>query len=309
MTLRVLVTGANGFAGGHLCVHLRQMGDEVIEVAGPGPSGTSDPALAIDITDRDAVRAAIEEVKPEAVIHLAGFSSVGKSHQDPARVFTVNTVGTVQLLTALRDRAPRARFVLVSSAEVYGPVEPGTRATEEHPLRPLSPYAASKAAAELAGLQMHRANGLAVIVARSFNHIGRGQSPAFVVPSFAAQIEAIHAGRTPPVIRVGDLSPVRDFSHVHDVVEAYRLLALKGVPGQTYNVCSGEGRTIASLLDEMLELSGVAAHIERDDTRLRPTDLPGLVGDPTRLRQLGWRPALTVKEALRDALDGAGPLD
>jgi GDP-4-dehydro-6-deoxy-D-mannose reductase len=144
-----------------------------------------------------------------------------------------------------------------------------------------------------------------VIGARPFNHIGAGQSATFVVPSFARQIAAIQAGRSGPKLQVGDLTVVRDFSHVADVVEAYRLLALRGRPGEAYNVCSGEGRTIRSLVDEMLELAGVDAKVEVDAKRFRAAEIPRLVGDPAKLRSLGWRPSRSVREALREALEEA----
>jgi GDP-4-dehydro-6-deoxy-D-mannose reductase len=296
--VRVLVTGASGFVGRHLCAHLRQLGDSVVEAHGPDAS--------FDVTEAASVRETVETARPEAVVHLAGFSSVAKSHQDPARAFAVNTLGAVHLLAALRDVAPKARDLLIGSAEMYGPVPSGSRATEDFPLRPLSPYASSKAAAEIAGVQFHRATNLEVVAVRPFNHIGAGQAPHFVVPSFARQIAAIRKGEAAPVLRTGDLTPIRDFSHVADVVEAYALLARRGVPGEAYNVCSGEGRTIRSLLDEMLELSGVDARIEVDPERLRPVELPGLVGDPAKLRRLGWAPSRAVRDALREALDEAG---
>jgi GDP-4-dehydro-6-deoxy-D-mannose reductase len=294
--VRVLVTGANGFVGRHLCAHFRRLGDSVLEAHGPDAS--------FDVTEAESVRETVEAARPEAVVHLAGFSSVAKSHQDPARAFAVNTLGAVH--AALRDLAPKARVLLIGSAEGYGPVPPGSRATEDFPLRPLSPYASSKAAAEIAGLQFHRATRLEVVAVRPFNHIGAGQAAHFVVPSFARQIAAIRKGEAAPVLRTGDLTPIRDFSHVADVVEAYALLARRGVPGEAYNVCSGEGRPIRGLLDEMLRLAGVDARVEVDPERLRPVEVPSLVGDPGKLRRLGWAPSRTVTDALREALAEAG---
>ncbi|RKH55484.1 GDP-mannose 4,6-dehydratase [Corallococcus llansteffanensis] len=300
--MRVLVTGADGFVGRHACNALRAAGDEVVEVHGPRGEGISSTALHFDIADEARVKAAVSDVKPEAVLHLAGFSSVAKSHQNPARVFAVNTMGVVHLLTALRESAPKARVLVVGSGEVYGPVAEGTLATESHPHVPLSPYSASKSAAELAGEQFFRSYGMAVILARPFNHLGAGQDPTFVVPSFAAQIRAIALGTVDPILRTGNLDAVRDFSHVKDVVDAYRLLLTQGEPGQAYNVCSGEGRTIRGLLEEMLRLSGVQARIELDPARLRPSDIPSLVGSAEKLRALGWFPKLSVADALRDVL-------
>ena len=301
-SVRVLVTGANGFAGKHLCRHLLEQGDEVVEAHGQ-PVEAASRGLSLDVTDPAIVRAVVEEARPEVVVHLAGFSSVAKSHEDPGRAFSVNTLGPVHLLAALRDLAPRARVLLIGSAEMYGAIPAGVAATEESPLRPASPYASSKVAAEVAGFQFHRATGLQVIGVRPFNHIGAGQASQFVVPSFARQVAAIRGGRSPAVVEVGDLTVVRDFSHVDDVVEAYRLLALRGTPGEAYNVCSGEGHTIRSLLDQMLEIAGVAARIEVDRRRFRRVDAPNLVGDAAKLRKLGWAPSRTVRDALRDALD------
>jgi GDP-4-dehydro-6-deoxy-D-mannose reductase len=307
--VRVLVTGANGFVGPYLCKHLRDCGDVVVAARGPPAARHSDGDLAIELSNPQSVRGAIENARPDAIVHLAGLSSVAKSHQDPISVFAVNTLGAVNLLTAVRDCAAHARVVLIGSGEMYGALQPGIRATEDFPLKPLSPYAASKAAAELAGFQFQRASGLEVVSARSFNHIGAGQDANFVVPSFAKQIEAISRGRSPATLRVGDLLVTRDFSHVADIVEAYRLLATRGVAGEAYNVCSGEGRTIRSLVEEMLEIARVRANIEVDRERLRPNELPSLVGDPAKLRKLGWAPSRTVRDALREALDeaAAGP--
>jgi len=303
--VRVLVTGANGFVGKHLCAHLRGQGDVVLEANGPPAPGAGSRGTSLDVTDAAQVRAIVEDARPEVVIHLAGLSSVAQSHRDPSRSFLVNTLGAVHVLAAARDSAPRARILLIGSAEMYGPIPAGVRASEDFPLRPSSPYASSKVAAEVAGFQFHRAAGLEVIAVRPFNHIGAGQAPHFVVPSLARQIEAIRAGEGRPVLQGGDLTVARDFSHVDDVVEAYRALALRATPGEAYNVCSGEGRTIRSLLDEMLQIAGVRAEIEVDRARLRPAELPSLVGDPTKLRKLGWQPSRSVRDALREALDEA----
>jgi GDP-4-dehydro-6-deoxy-D-mannose reductase len=303
--VRVLVTGANGFVGKHLCKHLREKGDEVVEAHGPPSQGAPAARTSLDVTDPANVRTVVEAARPDAVIHLAGLSSVAMSHQDPCRAFSVNTLGAVNVLAAARDVAPKARILLIGSAEMYGSVPAGARASEDSPLRPSSPYASSKVAAEVAGFQFHRATGLEVIGVRSFNHIGAGQASSFVVPSFARQIQAIRGRSGPAVLRVGDLTVTRDFSHVANVVEAYRVLTLKGAAGEAYNVCSGEGRTIRSLLDEMLQIAGASATIEVDRLRLRPSDVPNLVGDATKLRKLGWQPRRSVRDALRDALEEA----
>jgi len=306
--MRVLVTGADGFVGRHLCRHLRENGDEVIEAHGPRADGAGVPGLAVDVTRPDSVKACVAEARPEAVVHLAGQSSVARSHQDPALAFAVNAMGAVNLLVAIKESAPKARMLLVGSGEMYGAVAPGTRAAEDAPLEPLSPYAAAKCAAEVAALQFARGYKLDIVCTRPFNHLGPGQDPNFVVPSFAAQIGRIKAGQAEPLLKVGDLSPIRDFSHVRDVVAAYRLLLHRGESGSAYNVCSGQGRTIRSLLDEMLQLSGVTARVELDPSRLRPAEIPSLVGDPSRLLALGWEPRLSATAALREVLDEQAPL-
>jgi GDP-4-dehydro-6-deoxy-D-mannose reductase len=303
--VRVLVTGADGFVGRHLCSHLREQGDSVVEARGPPARGPRSDAVSLEVTNLQSVRTVVESARPEAVVHLAGLSSVAKSHAEPGRTFAVNALGAVHLLAAVRDAAPKARILLIGSAEMYGAVAAGVRATEESPLRPLSPYAASKVAAEVAGFQFHRATGLEVIGVRPFNHVGAGQAGHFVVPSFARQIRALGKGRARATLEVGDLTVTRDFSHVEDVVRAYRLLAREGRPGEAYNVCNGEGRTIRSLLEEMLRIAGVTATIEVAADRIRPAELPFLVGDPSKLRKLGWEPRRPLADALRDALEGA----
>ncbi len=305
--MRILVTGADGFVGRHLCASLRAAGDEVVPASGPRHPA-AEGGYSLDVTDLQSVRNVIEAARPDAVIHLAGMSSVAQSHQRPTVAFTVNVVGGVNLLTAVRDLASRARVLLVGSGEVYGPVAPGLRAFEEYPLVPTSPYAASKIGAEMAGLQFFRSYGLEVISARPFNHLGAGQDPGFVVPSFASQLQAMKRGEVPPLLKVGNLEPVRDFSHVQDVVEAYRLLLEKGQPGGVYNVCSGEGRTIRALVETMFELVGLEVAIQVDPARFRPSDVPYLVGDSLRLDRLGWRRKRTVTQALTEVLqEFAGP--
>lgn len=299
--MRVLVTGADGFVGNHLCRHLRQAGDEVIELRGMSVDGSA----CVDIRDAAAVHRAVAEAQADAMIHLAGASSVARSHEQPAQTFMVNAIGTVNLLEAARACAPRMRVVHVGSGEVYGALPRGERATEQWPFAPVSPYASSKAAAEIAALQFHRSYGLHVVCARPFNHLGAGQSPNFLVPDVARQIDEIRRGARPPRIVLGNVEVVRDFSHVSDVARAYCLLVHEGQPGEAYNICSGEARTIRSVVEEMVALSGVTAEIVIAEERKRAAELEVLVGDCTKLRKLGWAPRLTVADALRDALDEA----
>jgi GDP-4-dehydro-6-deoxy-D-mannose reductase len=295
--MRVAVTGADGFVGRHLCAYLESRGDEVRALRGP--------PLGVEILDPKSLRDALVSFAPTALVHLAGVSSVARSHEAPFETFQVNALGAVNLCAVMREIAPRARILLVGSGEMYGALAPGVRATEDFALLPTSPYAASKIAAEVAALQFQRAYGLDVISARPFSHIGRGQAPAFAIPSFARQLEAIRATGRPGALAVGNLEPVRDFSHVLDVVAAYRVLLERGVPGEAYNVCSGVGRTVRSLVEEMIAASGANARIEVDPARVRPVEIPSLVGDPSKLRALGWEPCHSVREAIDDALGEA----
>jgi GDP-4-dehydro-6-deoxy-D-mannose reductase len=298
--VRVAVTGADGFVGGHLCAHLASRGDDVLPLRGPVCAPGSVPG-GVNVLDRTALRGELGPFRPDALVHLAGMSSVARSHEAPFEAFQVNALGAVNVCDVLREVAPRARVLLVGSGEMYGALAPGVRATETFALLPTSPYAAAKVAAEVAALQFQRAYGLGVIAARPFSHVGRGQAPAFAVPSFARQLEAIRAHGA-GVLSVGNLEPVRDFSHVLDVVAAYRLLLERGVPGEAYNVCSGVGRTIRAVVEEMIAASGTDARIEVDPARVRPVEIPSLVGDPSKLRALGWEARHSVREALEDAL-------
>jgi GDP-4-dehydro-6-deoxy-D-mannose reductase len=299
--VRVLVTGAGGFVGRHLCKYLTLVGDEVI--ACPGPDGPG----ALDVTDSSAVAQRIASLQPDGIVHLAGISSVSWSHANPARTFLVNGLGTLNVLQAVREGARNARVLLISSGEVYGRVRDGHFAREEDPVQPLSPYSASKCASEDLARQYAASYSVQVICARPFNHIGAGQAPHFVVPSFARQLVEIKRGRDKPVMEVGDLNPVRDFLHVADVVRGYRLLLERGEGQTPYNVCSGEPISIRELLNQLVEIAGAQVEIRVDSKRLRPAEIPWLVGNATRLHALGWRREHTVEaalmEALREAMD------
>jgi len=286
--MRAFVTGGHGFVGTWLVRHLRAEGDDV----------TAPHADDVDITDPAATTAAITAAKPDAVYHLAGFAHVGQSWQRPQQVFTVNALGTLNVLEATRQA--NARVLVVSSAEVLGTVAPeDLPLTEAAPVKPISPYGASKAAAELLAQQAHRGHGTHAVVARPFNHTGPGQSPDFVVPAFAARIATADT-----TLNVGNLSPRRDMTDVRDVVRAYRLLIEHGEPGEVYNVCSGTDVAIAELVRRMCELAGKPDLQLREDPDLfRPADIPVLRGDPGKLnRATGWQPKIPLDQTLQDVL-------
>jgi len=247
---------------------------------------------------------------PDAIVHLAGQASAARSFEDPAATFKANAGGTLGLLEAARAAKFAGPILLVSSSEVYGRLAPGRPATEEHKVAPVSPYGASKAAAEALASAWARGYGLRVVIARSFSHTGPGQGPAFALASWARQIadcEARHArGEAGPFrLAVGALSPVRDYSDVRDVVRAYLLLLEQGETGAAYNVASGRGMALGDAVRVLTAHARVAIEVVEDPARLRPADLTYLVGDPGRLLALGFVPRHGIEESLLALLDGA----
>ncbi len=304
--LRVLVTGARGFVGRHLVDALEARGHIVLQA----DRTPSEGALAIDVTDPLAVRAALDLARPNAIAHLAAQAFVPTSVEDPAGTFSVNAVGTLNMLEALRglqDSGPPARLLVVSSAEVYG-AEPGDALPllESSSPRPLNPYAASKIAAEALALAYARTYGLDVVVTRAFNHIGAGQDERFAVANFAAQLARVAADEA-AVVMVGNLDVSRDFLDVRDVCAAYvRLLEGHGAPGEIYNVASGRATTLKEILRLLIQIAGVPVQVREDPERIRPSDIPLSIGDATKLRDAtGWVPAISLTNALRDVYDDA----
>ena len=296
--MRATVTGAGGFVGPHLVAHLRGAGDEVTEMDLLGP-------VEIDVTDAESALACIDAARPEVVYHLAALSHVGQSWSSPGRSFRVNAEGTLHVLRAcLEAKVPRV--VVILSSEVYGNAAPGTTALDEDsPLRPVTPYGASKAAADVVALQMHLADRLDVVRVRPFGHTGPGQSDQFVVPARATRIARAERDGVDE-IPVGSLDAVRDLSDVRDVVRAYRLLALEGAPGEAYNVCSGVGVSIQEIADTLLAHADREIRLVTDPALVRTVDAPRMVGDNTKLRaRTGWAPELTLAQTLADVLAAA----
>ena len=289
--MRVMVTGASGFVGRRLLPRLVRAGHDAIG---------SD--REVDIRDASAMTARVAAIRPDAVIHLAALSSVAHSLRAPEDCYRVNFLGTRALLASVAAAAPAARVLLVGSADAYTATSPQSEPlTESTPLRPRSPYARSKAAAELLG-RCAVERGLDVVCIRAFNHTGAGQSDQFVVSSFARQLAAIASGRQPPLLRVGNLASVRDFLHVDDVIEAYLRLLDRGVPGDVYQVAGEVAIPIRSVLEALIRIAGVAPRVEVDPARFRPTDW--LVGDATRLRRAtGWQPRIELDALLREVYE------
>jgi GDP-4-dehydro-6-deoxy-D-mannose reductase len=290
--VRALVTGARGFVGRWLIDHLHHCGDEVVGID-----------REVEITDPAGVAEAVAASRPEAVYHLAAFSHVGRSWDDRLDVVRVNVLGTGAVLDACRRAEVPPKVLLVSSAEVYGVVaEDRQPISEGEPLAPVTPYAASKAAAEQLAVQAWLGDGLPVVRARPFNHIGPGQADSFVVAALAARIaRAERAGdRT---VRVGNLAAQRDMTDVRDVVRAYRLLLEHGEPGAAYNVCRGTAVSIELLARRLIELAEADLELDVDDSLVRSTDVPVVCGDASALRQAtGWEPELSLDDTLRAVL-------
>jgi GDP-4-dehydro-6-deoxy-D-mannose reductase len=290
--VRALVTGSNGFVGPWLLAHLRESGDEVL-----GLTETT------DITDPAALHDVLESAPFEAVYHLAAQSSVRLSWEDPMGTFVVNALGTLNLCSAAAKSGPRPRVLIISSAEVYGKVPAAALPVgEDQPLAPVTPYAASKASAEMIGLQAWLGRGLEVVRTRAFNHTGPGQGPGFVVPDLAGQVARAARGELDR-IATGNLEVRRDITDVRDVVRAYRLLMVHGEPGGAYNVCRGEAVLISDLLRRLMEIAGTDVPIWVDPARARPADVPEVSGDPRRTNALtGWQPAIPLDQTLADVL-------
>lgn len=310
--MRVLLTGADGFAGGWLARHLLAAGHHV---AGTHrPDAKPSPVLGQSEIDRVewralelGSRASVNQASTgpwDVVFHLAAISSGSEARSDPGRAWEVNAGGTARLAEALGEQRRSGNdplLVLVSSGEVYGLGE-GKPRHEDDPLMPCSPYAASKAGAEIAVQEVARRTGLRVMVARAFPHTGPGHDARFVVPALAERLLAAKRIRA-PVIKAGNLDAVRDLLDVRDATLGYLTLAERGTAGAVYNVASGSGRPLGEVAGQLMELIDWKVKIETDGRLLRQSDIQHLVGDSTRLRELGWSPAVSFDQTLRDLLN------
>ena len=300
----VLITGATGFAGGHLIECLA--GSH--RLVGWGRSAQR-PEIArlveseaVDLLDRDRVRNAIASLRPATIFHLAGAPQVAESWRDTTKPLAGNVLATSHLFDAIRRAGLNCRVLVTGSAAVYAPSD--SPINEDGPLAPGNPYALSKLAQEQLTMRAFADEGLDVVMVRPFNHTGPRQPPAFVAPSMARQIALIEKGDVEPVIRVGNLDARRDFTDVRDVVRAYASLAGVGSSGEIYNVGSGVGRTIQSLLDALRSRARVDVRIEVDPERLRPAETSALVADTGRLRdRTGWHPHISFESMLDALLD------
>lgn len=297
-----LITGATGFAGGHLLERLISQGCAVHAWAHrkspQRTAGASGMWTAVDLLDRAAVRNALRAASPSVIYHCAGAADVRTAWESPATALRVNVLATHHLFEAARELSLGCRIVVTGSALVYRPKDGAL--TEEDPVGPATPYGVSKLAQEMTAA----ASTQPVLLVRPFNHAGPRQSPSYVTSAFAQQIADIEAGRREPVLRVGNLDARRDITDVRDTVRAYEALAERGQPGLPYNVCSGRAHTIRSLLDILLSLARVRVRVQVDPARLRPSDNPVILGSHARLtRDTGWTPVIPIEQTLSDLLE------
>ena len=313
--MRVLVTGADGFVGSWLVPHLKDSGHTVVAAVRSQEAcqetlhrrerlSSAERLTSLELSSDESVAALMEE-EFDAVVHLAAIASVSEAARDTVRAWEVNTLGTVRLAEHLSRRSrggSKPILLFVSTAEVYGGGSQTPR-RETDPVDPVSSYAASKLAAEIAVMEVRRRTGLPTIVARSFGHTGPGQTSSFVVPAFAKRLLLAKRIGT-PVVEVGNLEPVREFLHVADVVEAYRLLLERGEPGETYNVASGTGVSLHEVFMKLADAAGHRAVPETDSSLMRPVDVAYLVGDSEKIREaVGWTSKIPLEQTLAEVID------
>ncbi len=300
--MKALVTGGNGFAGSYRVKQLQTSGHEVVSV------GYTDPPrdqaaiyVKADLLSAEATADKLDFKDIDWVFHLAGLTNVGESFQKPAQYFETNSQIQINLFETCLAQKVQPLFLIISSAHVYDATAP-MPLTESSAVIPSNPYAASKLGQEIIG-QYYGVRGFEVITARSFNHVGPGQTPGFIVADLAKQIAAVEKADE-PVIRVGNLEAKRDFSDVRDIVRAYELLATKGSPGEVYNICSGQPVSGQQILDQLLKLTKADIKTQPDPNLMRPSDTPVLYGDNTKLKEsTGWKPQISLKQTLADTLE------
>ena len=298
--MRALITGSQGFVGRYLRAELEQNGYDVLGI----DLAADEKTLRADLLDPAAAEQAVRQAAPDVIIHLAGQADVGLSWRQPQRTVQINVLGAVNLMEAVRAAAPQAHLVLVGSSDQYGDLGPaGEHVCETLPTRPASPYAVSKKAQEEMGRVYARAYGMHVCMTRSFNHGGAGQREGFLIPDVAAGIVRVERGQA-AALRVGNLEARRDFTHVRDIVRAYRLLAERGEPGEVYNVGSGVTHSAREVVETLCAMAACPVKVEQDPARMRPSDTPVICCDHTKLSACtGWQPALPLASILRDTLD------
>lgn len=302
-----LVIGAAGFVGSYLIDEMHSCGMEAYATKLPHERLEHEHAKVcdLDILDKDAIVALLLEVRPDYIFHLAAQSSVGLSWKNPGLTVDVNIKGSINVMDAVRELFYEPRVLLIGSGEEYGHIRPGeTPIKEDNLLRPGNIYAATKACQNMIGGIYAQAYDMQLMMVRSFNHIGPGQAPMFVVSDFCKQVAEIEKGLRDPVMYVGNLAAKRDFTDVRDVVRAYVKLIEQGAPGETYNMGSGHAVEIRKILDMIISLSEEKIRVEIDPNKIRPVDVPIIEADITKLHELtGWKPRIELEQTIRDTLD------
>ena len=311
--MKVLITGITGFAGSHMAEYLLGMGG--IEVYGVERwrSKTENidhikgeiKLLECDVRDASSVRKLIEDINPDRIFHLAAQSFVPTSWHAPAETLTTNIIGELNIFEAVRQIGINPFIQIAGSSEEYGLVEEkDLPITEETPLKPLSPYAVSKVGQDLLGYQYYMSYKLNIVRTRAFNQTGPHRGEPFVCSNFAKQIAMVEKGLQEPVIYAGDLSTIRDFTDVRDTVKAYWLALEKCKPGEVYNIAMGKGYSVKEVLDILLGFTNKKIQVKQDEKRMRPSDVPILIGDCTKFKELtGWKPEIPFQKTLEDLLD------
>lgn len=308
--MKALITGVNGFVGGYLSDYLISQGFEVY-----GTKLSNEPVNAylssqvkifdIDITFEEQVNNVINSVQPDFIYHLAAQSSVALSWKKPQLTMLININGTINILEAVRQANLKTRILLIGSSEQYGIIKPEeVPVNEQHSLQPANPYAISKISQELMAQQYIKSYGMDILLVRAFNHIGPRQTPAFVVADFAKRIAEMEKGKLPPSLLVGNLEAKRDFTDVRDIVRAYYGIMQKGQKGEIYNVGSGQCYRVKEILEILLSMSELDITVETDPQRLRPSDMPIIQCDNTKLKNItAWYPQYSLRDTLKDVLD------
>ncbi len=311
--MKLLITGITGFVGSHLAEYLLGLGKDEVFGIYRWRSRMENIAhllpklslLECDLRDPVAVREVIRKIRPDGIFHLAAQSYVPMSWVAPHETLMTNIIGELNIFEAVRAEALDCRIQIAGSSEEYGYVLPEEIPIKEtNPLRPLSPYGVSKVAQDLLGYQYFMSYGLKIIRTRAFNHEGPRRGDVFVTSNFCKQVAEIEKGKKEPVLYVGNLSAVRDFTDVRDTVVAYYLALTKGKPGEVYNIASGRSYKIQEILEKVLSLTKVKIEVKVDPKRLRPSDVMLLVGDASKIKnELGWKPEIPIEKTLKDLLD------
>lgn len=310
MDKKVLITGGTGFAGSHLVEYLLEKSGFEIHVTSYGTAPTTVSTLLptnrihkLDITNEAETAQLIKELQPDHIYHLAAIATVADSFTSPARSIVTNTLLQISILEAIRKHAPMARTLIIGSAQEYDFIghDASGKITEDHPLGAVSPYGVSKIDQDLLALSYFYSYNLQVIRVRPFNHIGELQTEHFAIASFAKQIAEAEkntpSGQT-AIIKVGNMSAVRDFTDVKDMVRAYALLMEKGIVGEVYNIGSGVGYSMQEVLDMLVAKSTAKISVETDPERMRPLDVPSIIADISKMKALGWSPTIPLETTL-----------